>query len=550
QYQSYYLGPVVFSANTEDGSKSIIDGQQRITSITLILIFLFHLQKNQDDSVQIKDLIFSEKYGKKSFNMMDPDREDCLQSLFDKGEYIIKEDDNETVINIANRYEDIESSFPDHIRENSLLHFIDWFIENVILVQITAYSDDNAYTIFETMNDRGLSLTSTEMLKGYVLSRIENRRQREEINSIWKRTAQLLDETVGDKSGTHSFFQAWFRGQFSESMRPSAAGSVNMDFERIGTRFHSWFKEKHETLFGIKSGQEFYEFFKQDFPFFANRYIEFTKALKTPNPNLENVYHIGKWGIADSLQEPLLLSALRITDTEEECRKKMNLVAHYIETFTVRRALNFRKFGQSSIKHSMFNVIKSIRHNDLVTLYQDLGREVLDMKESWDGISQFRMHKMNRRFVKHLLCRISGHVDVLAGKDNNYSSFMNPKGKPFEIEHIWSDHFERHRDEFSEKDDFDFYRNKIGSLILLPNGTNQSFSDSPYAEKSAHYLKENTYAQSLHPDCYIRNPNFTRRPELIQLKFEAHPEFKKADVNSRNDLVHRICTQIWDWSPI
>ena len=42
-YQSYYIGPVVFSVN--NGKKSIIDGQQRITSITLFLIYLNHLQK-------------------------------------------------------------------------------------------------------------------------------------------------------------------------------------------------------------------------------------------------------------------------------------------------------------------------------------------------------------------------------------------------------------------------------------------------------------------------------------------------------------------------
>ena len=45
-------------------------------------------------------------------------------------------------------------------------------IENVHLVEITAYSDADAYTIFETMNDRGLSLTPTDMLKGYLLANI------------------------------------------------------------------------------------------------------------------------------------------------------------------------------------------------------------------------------------------------------------------------------------------------------------------------------------------------------------------------------------------
>ena len=52
------------------------------------------------------------------------------------------------------------------LAEHALPYFIDWLIENVHLVEITAFSDEDAYTIFETMNDRGFSLTPTEMLKG------------------------------------------------------------------------------------------------------------------------------------------------------------------------------------------------------------------------------------------------------------------------------------------------------------------------------------------------------------------------------------------------
>jgi uncharacterized protein with ParB-like and HNH nuclease domain len=45
-YPSYYLGPVVFSYNAELSKKSIIDGQQRITSLTLFLIYLNHLRNH------------------------------------------------------------------------------------------------------------------------------------------------------------------------------------------------------------------------------------------------------------------------------------------------------------------------------------------------------------------------------------------------------------------------------------------------------------------------------------------------------------------------
>ena len=70
----------------------------------------------------------------------------------------------ESVVNILARFQDIEEGFPDEVAGEALPYFADWLIENVHFVEITAYSDADAYTIFETMNDRGLSLTPTDML--------------------------------------------------------------------------------------------------------------------------------------------------------------------------------------------------------------------------------------------------------------------------------------------------------------------------------------------------------------------------------------------------
>ena len=56
----------------------------------------------------------------------------------------------ESVQNLQARYQDIETAFPDELREAALPYFIDWLLENVNLVEITAHSDGDAYTIFET----------------------------------------------------------------------------------------------------------------------------------------------------------------------------------------------------------------------------------------------------------------------------------------------------------------------------------------------------------------------------------------------------------------
>ena len=542
-YQNYYLGPMVFNENAESGKKSIIDGQQRITSITLLLIYLNHQQKDSDQKVPISELIFSEKYGEKSFNMSDEMRELCLKSLFDSGKYDVKDDDDETVKNMVARYEDIEQNFPEEINKHALPYFIDWFIENVVIVQIKAYSDENAYVIFETMNDRGLNLTQTEMLKGYVLSKITDKKHRAEINDIWKNEIQRLHKY--DADADLRFFQAWFRGKYAVSIRPGKAEAEDQDFELIGSRFHNWFKDNHKSLFNLKKSDEFYNYFKNKFPFYVKWYLTIWDAQENFDKNMPHAYYIDTWGIAESLQNPLLLASININDDSDTVQKKIEFVSNYIETFTVRRAINYRKFGQTSIKYSMFNVIKLIRNNDIIKLGNNLSKEIKNIPEKWDTMWEFRLHGTNRTFVKHLLSRISSYIDNLIGKDTNYVTYYNPDGKQFEIEHIWADKFEEHKKEVNQETDFQDWRNSIGALILLPQGTNQSFNSDKYKDKLKHYLKENTFAQTLHPNYYIKNPNFLKSEGIKKLGFKPHPQFRTDDIADRQKLIQRICERIW-----
>ena len=544
KYQSYYLGPIVFSLNDDDGKKSIIDGQQRITSITLFLIYLNHLQADNPKKVKISDLIFSESFGEKSFNMTDELREPCLKALFEEGIYGVQENDDETVRNMIERYKDIEHSFPEELSEDALPYFIDWFIENVVIVEIKAYSDENAYMIFETMNDRGLNLTPTEMLKGYVLSRITDIAKRTEINDIWKNQIQELHEYGETEDQT--FFQAWFRSKYAQTIRPGKAGSKDKDFELIASRFHNWFKDNHKKLFNLRTSNEFYNFFKDEFPFFVKWHINSWESKVDYNNQIPHLHYIHYWGIAESLQGPLLLASINYKDEDNVIIKKLDFTSRFIETFTVRRSINYRKFGQTSIKYTMFNMIKLIRNNSLTQLCDNLISSINEIDEKWDTASDFGMHKQNGRFVKHLLSRISSYVDEISGdKDTNYDSYQEPKGTLFEIEHIWANKFKEHKDEFEQEGDFESWRNSIGALVLLPNGPNQSYNDDPYEDKIDHYLKENRYVQTLHPLFYEKNPKFLKSEKVKQLQFKPHPKFKLDDIIERDKLVQRICEQLW-----
>ena len=150
---------------------------------------------------------------------------------------------------------------------------------------------------------------------------------------------------------------------------------------------------------------------------------------------------------------------------------------------------------------------------------------------------------------------INVHVAKAQGKIKTFVFIARPSADPFDLTRanhgdgttgfIWANKFKQHKDEFDQENDFQEWRNSFGALLLLPNGTNQSFTSDKYEDKLEHYLRENTFAQTLHPKYYSKNPNFLKDKEIQQLKFEPHLHFKKADIGARQRLVQRICEQVW-----
>jgi hypothetical protein len=138
-------------------------------------------------------------------------------------------------------------------------------------------------------------------------------------------------------------------------------------------------------------------------------------------------------------------------------------------------------------------------------------------------------------------------VETRSGRPSRYHEYIQRRGQNgYEIEHVWANHPERHTDEFAHPTDFTEYRNRIGGLLLLPKSFNASYGDLEYSKKRKYYLKQNLLAQSLHEDAYERDPGFARFVRDSGLPFDAHNEFKKADLDARADLYRRLAEEIWN----
>jgi hypothetical protein len=546
KYGHYFLGSIIIS--DRDGRKFIIDGQQRLTSLTLLLIFLHRSLKEAEQKGQVADLIFSQKFGKRSFNLDVPERTACMEALY-AGPSIDENGQPESIVNILGRFRDIEEQFPKDLLGEALPFFADWLLENVHLVEITAYSDEDAYTIFETMNDRGLSLTATDMLKGYLLANITDNDARNQASKVWReRIADLQD---WGKEEDADAIKAWLRSQHAQKIRERKKGAKPEDFDLIGTEFHRWVRDQEEVL-GLKKSSDFARFIETDYHFYTRQYVrlrwagwELTKGLEAVFYNAQNNF---------TLQYAVLLAPLRPGDPDPELLRKMRVVAAFLDILIARRVWNWRAIDYSTMQYAMFVVMKEIRGMSAGDVAEALTKRLAGEPETFSSNDRFSLHGMNRRQIHRLLARITDYLETSSGMASRFTEYVSGKGqKAYEVEHIWANHAERHTDEFKHPSEFQDYRNRIGGLLLLPKSFNASYGDMPYTDpvkpensKLPHYLKQNLLAQTLHEDAYKNHPGLARFLKDSGLLFKPHPEFKKADLDERSQLYLKLAEQIWN----
>lgn len=539
EYGHYFLGSIIIS--DKDGRKFIIDGQQRLTTLTLLLIYLQRQLQDGEQRGQLAELIFSQKFGKRSFNLDIEERTACMDALY-SGRDFVTSDPPESVANILARYSDIDESFPVGLRDAALPFFTDWLIESVHLVEITAYSDGDAYTIFETMNDRGLSLTPADMLKGYLLANITDPGDRAHASKMWKdRTSALMD--LG-KDEDADGIKSWLRSQHAETIRERKRGAAPADFDLIGTEFHRWVRD-HEDRLGLAKSVDFVRFIDRDFAFYGHWYQRLRAAAGTLTRGLECVYFNAEHNF--TLQYPVLLSPLRVQDTEEVILRKVRIAATFLDILIHRRIWNWHAIDYSTMQYAMFLLMRDIRGKNARELAELLRQRLDADSETFLSNESFRLHGMNGRLIHRLLARMTDFTETRSGMPSRYVEYARRGGKDvLEIEHIWANHAERHEDEFAHPSEFAEYRNRIGDLLLLPKSFNASYGDLPYEKKLVQYDSQNLLARSLNEHAYDHNPGFRRFIDSSGLPFRPHPEFQRADLDARQELYVRLAEHIWN----
>ena len=562
KYGHYFLGSIVIR---EDRTKRyIIDGQQRLTTLTLLLIFLYHSLKDENQKVPVSSLIFSMHYGEKSFNLDIRERKSVMEALFsEKSVDSFEAGKSESIRNIVKCYKLIQKNkaFSD---DDMLPYFVDWLLNKVDLVEITAITEDHAYTVFETMNDRGLSLTPTDMLRGYLLSKITDTEKRNGARKVWDDKIQELKELGKDEES--EAIKAWLRSQFAITVR---------DYERIGAKFHRWVRdeendeenkeklrlssndEENKEKLRLSSSDSCVSFIEQDFEFYISWYLRLREVATSLTSGLECVFYNAQNNF--TLQYTLLLSSLKVGDTEEDALHKVHIVSTYLDIFINRRIWNGASIARNNMDHYIWReqqvnseyklspIISLIRGKNSKELADELYKRIkMEIKPFGSVILQ--LHGQNRRKIHLILARLTDYIENKSyNQPLHFHEYIRRKGNnSYEIEHIWANNYEMHRDEFFHQSEFEAYRDRIGGLLLLPKEVNISYGNSSYKVKCKHYLKENLLAKSLNEQTYEKNPGFKRFIKSSSLPFRPHLEFKKSDLDERQKLYQLIAERIWN----
>ena len=551
-YEDYFLGSIIVT--TRNNKNYLVDGQQRVTSLTLLLIYLYNTVKDTHSLLtsSLTPLIFSDDCGIPKFNLDIPERLSVIEALFN-GKDFNPDGKDESIQTMYARYEDIVAKDLAGELGNALPNFVYWLMKKVGLIEIATDNDSYAYAIFETMNDRGKPLSPVDMLKAYLLAPIKDADYRRSVNQIWKK--QVLD--LISWGGNHeperdsACIKAWLRAQYADTIRDRKAGSTDKDWELIGNTFHRWVRD-HDSRLGLGTEATNLKFITTQLTFFSKAYQLILEASHAYTKGLETVFYNAHNGF--TWQNTVLLAPLSDTDNDVTLRRKIAVTATYLDIWIMRRVVNYIRVGYSSTAYSMFVLCRDIRQKSLPELVDILTDKLDNDDATFDGspsrgrtgIHGLGLNQFSRRYIYHLLARLTAYTEVGGGEHDLFDKYVDRSHKnPFDIEHICPNRYDLYKDKFNSEQDFQDWRDHVAGLLLLPADVNRSLQDKPFTYKSKVYATQNRYAASLNKDAYEHQPQFTGFCEKNDLAFKPYDSFDAKEQEERRDLVLALAKQVW-----
>ncbi len=240
----YFLGSIICVDKSVsamgDVELEVIDGQQRITSLSLLLISLYeklNVFKDKLDEDQITDLnnikrelvirSNGENIARLTPQIQNDNRNDYFSLLCEKGLLSDKERKNYAGLrriykaysyfsNAVDKYIEELNPKDDNDKINALFELVRRF-NSAVLVSIEVETNKDAYMLFESLNNRGVPLSAIDLIKNLLISISDRDGKAEECYTIWKKIISYLSDDYGVQE---RFFRQFYNAYRDELNKP------------------------------------------------------------------------------------------------------------------------------------------------------------------------------------------------------------------------------------------------------------------------------------------------------------------------------------------
>jgi len=550
-YPWYYLNTYV--TNVIEGKVFVVDGQQRLTTLTIILIKLYHLcvKFDSDSRDWIERKIVGYAGPKKEFWMNHIRHIKTLEELL-KSDTDLKKitvSSGITAENIVSNYGIVSKWLDENLHSKHKLEtFIFYYLYRLVLINLTV-EQTNVPMVFEVINDRGEKLKPYEILKGKLLGLVDKiDLEKLELNELWDNKVNVVNEQGANE--IDEFFWYFIRARYTDS---------KADFLKVSqANYHrAIFTDDFNKKLKLKNNPAAIKLFLQnEFSYYVELYNKVLGLFNQLNLDFSHVYY-------NQLNEQhtqfmLILSGCKLNDKQED-EKIATLSAELDRFFTLLRLQ--RAYDSNRFSEMVWEIIIKIRDSEIST-YRSIFNEYICRElnyhndiETVDKTFNYIYFKdisnkdIPSRFVRYFYARLENFlaqgINLLMkhGFDDLVTKTGSVNG--FHIEHILADNEDNLA--LFDNDEEVFYRerNRLGGLLLLKGRDNISSNDEPFKKKLKSYANTLYWNETLREDTYKSKLDLLELIKKHKLNMRAMDSFGPAELEERQKLLAQMIKIIW-----